>query len=124
VKEAQIERGTFYIHFADLDVLLVAIHNRFHTALFETIAAATEHTRAGPDRLGARREAFLDGFLLQRGTRALLVEARGTKSRRALTADCANQAAKLITGDLRRSVGIAGGRLLVAATTEPLPRRS
>lgn len=76
VKEAGLAKGTFYVHFADRNEYLVALHGRFHTHLNTAIEAAIAGMPEGRENLQQGIEAYLDGCLQRRELKALLMEAR------------------------------------------------
>ena len=122
-RRAGLAKGTFYVHFADRDALLVELHRRFHDALFAAIAAQTEAMEPGPDRARARMAAFLDGCRRQPAVRAMLLQARNEPAVVAEVRRRNEQAARLLADDLRRGRPPAGhppetARLLVAATAD------
>ena len=55
----------------------MALHRRFHDALFEAVELCDPDMPPGRDRLAAGARAYLDGCLQHRGVKALLLEARG-----------------------------------------------
>jgi TetR/AcrR family transcriptional regulator, transcriptional repressor for nem operon len=117
VNEAQIARGTFYIHFPDRDAVLTAIHDRFHQELFDRIAGESANEPPGVRRVTKRLGLFLDGCIQMQATRALLVDARYDPSLTAMSARRSRQAAEVLAEDLPKH-DVTGARLLVAATTE------
>jgi AcrR family transcriptional regulator len=76
VKEAGVAKGTFYVHFADRDSYLVALHGRFHEDINTVIAAATADIPSGRENLQRGIGAYLDSCLQRHALKALLVEAR------------------------------------------------
>ncbi|HEV7774244.1 MAG TPA: TetR/AcrR family transcriptional regulator [Conexibacter sp.] len=76
VAEAGVAKGTFYVHFADRDAFVDALHERFYGRVDEAVAAATHGAEPGPDRLLRGAAAYLDACLADRGVKALLLEAR------------------------------------------------
>lgn len=76
VATAGVAKGTFFHHFGDRAGFLVQLHRRFHDRLAAEIDAAIRDLRPGRDRLIRATTAYLDGCRRDRGTRALLVEAR------------------------------------------------
>ncbi|MET8151516.1 TetR/AcrR family transcriptional regulator [Actinoplanes sp. NPDC049668] len=76
VAAAGVAKGTFFHHFGDRAGFLVELHRRFHDRLADDIAAAIGDLGPGRDRLVVATTAYLDGCRRDRGTRALLVEAR------------------------------------------------
>jgi AcrR family transcriptional regulator len=77
VATAGVSKGTFFHHFPDRVSYLVALHRRFHDALFDEVIAVIRDIPPGRDRLGAASRTYLDGCLRYRGVKALLLEARG-----------------------------------------------
>lgn len=76
VAEAGVAKGTFYVHFADREAFVDALHERFHTHVREAVDAAAGDTPAGPERLVRGAEAYLDVCLADRAVKALALEAR------------------------------------------------
>lgn len=76
VAEAGVAKGTFYVHFADRDEFVDALHARFHARVEEAVAAATAGVPAGAERLRRGTEAYLDVCLADRAVKALALEAR------------------------------------------------
>ncbi|MEU4215997.1 TetR/AcrR family transcriptional regulator [Actinoplanes sp. NPDC026623] len=83
VATAGVAKGTFFHHFGDRAGFLVELHRRFHDRLTADIEAAIGDLRPGRDRLLRAATAYLDGCRRDRGTRALLVEARAEPAVRA-----------------------------------------
>jgi AcrR family transcriptional regulator len=77
VEAAGVSKGTFFHHFADRVSYLVALHRRFHDALFDEVMSVIGNMPRGADRLIAAASTYLDGCLRDRGVKALLLEARG-----------------------------------------------
>ena len=77
VAAAGVSKGTFFHHFPDRVSYLVAMHRRFHDALFDEMTSAIADIAPGRDRLTAAATTYLDGCLRDRGVKALLLEARG-----------------------------------------------
>lgn len=77
VKDAQVAKGTFYVHFPDRAAFLVALHARFHDELRVRIRAATAGRPPGADRLHRAITAYLDGCRELAGVKAMLASARG-----------------------------------------------
>ena len=50
VAEAGVAKGTFYVHFADREAFVDALHARFHDRVEAEVAAATSRTPVGPER--------------------------------------------------------------------------
>lgn len=76
VATAGVAKGTFYVHFADRDAFVDALHRRFHERVEAAVAAATAGIPAGPERLYAGVVAYLDVCLADRAVKALALEAR------------------------------------------------
>ena len=119
-------KGTFYVHFPDRAAFLVALHRRFHDALFSRIVAATAAERPGPARAGKRLTAFLDGCRALPGVRAVLLEAR-TEPAVAAEVDRRNRrAATVLAADLAGCCAQPRetARLLVLAAADVAARES
>ena len=76
VAEANVAKGTFYVHFEDRTAFLVALHRWFHDRLKLSILNATADQEPGQDRLQRGTNAYLDGCLQGKAVKALLLEAR------------------------------------------------
>jgi|SRR5271165_751202 len=76
VEEAHVAKGTFYVHFADREAFIDALHARFHDRVQEAVAEATAAVPAGAERILAGVEAYLDVCLADRAIKALALEAR------------------------------------------------
>jgi TetR/AcrR family transcriptional regulator, transcriptional repressor for nem operon len=76
VAEAGVAKGTFYVHFANREAFVDAIHARFHNRVLEAVASATSDTKPGPQRILSGVEAYLDVCLADRAIKALSLEAR------------------------------------------------
>jgi TetR/AcrR family transcriptional repressor of nem operon len=76
VFEAGVAKGTFYVHFADREAFIDALHARFHDRVQAAVARATAATQPGPDRIVLAVEAYLDVCLDDRAVKALALEAR------------------------------------------------
>jgi AcrR family transcriptional regulator len=76
VARAGLAKGTFYVHFADRDAFVDALHARFHAAVDVAVGAAVEGVPPGPQRLVRGAEAYLDVCLRDRAIKALALEAR------------------------------------------------
>jgi AcrR family transcriptional regulator len=77
VAEAGVAKGTFYVHFADREAFVDALHRRFHERVDAAVAAATAGVPPGAQRLCLGAEAYLDVCLAERAIKALALEARG-----------------------------------------------
>ncbi len=76
VAEAGVAKGTFYVHFADREAFVDALHARFHARVREAVASATAGIPAGAGRIVVGVEAYLDVCLADRAIKALALEAR------------------------------------------------
>lgn len=76
VAEAGVAKGTFYVHFADRDAFVDALHARFHDAVDAAVAQAIDGVPPGAERLVEGSEAYLDVCLRDRAVKALALEAR------------------------------------------------
>jgi AcrR family transcriptional regulator len=86
VAEAGLAKGTFYVHFADRDAFVDALHARFHAEVDTAVGAAVADVPAGPERLVRGAEAYLDVCLRDRAVKALALEARTDPALSALMA--------------------------------------
>jgi len=77
VAAAGVAKGTFYVHFADREAFVDALHARFHDRVRAALAQATDGTEPGPERLWRGAEAYLDVCLEYPAIKALVLEARG-----------------------------------------------
>lgn len=77
---AGVSKGTFFHHFGDRTAYLVALHQRWHDAVFEEIGARIAGMQPGRERLAVGSATYLDACLKQRGVRAVILEARGSRS--------------------------------------------
>jgi TetR/AcrR family transcriptional repressor of nem operon len=76
VAEAGVAKGTFYVHFADREAFVDALHARFHERVALAVAAASADTAPGAERIVRGVEAYLDVCLADRAVKALALEAR------------------------------------------------
>lgn len=76
VAEAGVAKGTFYVHFADRQAFVDALHARFHDRVEAEVVRATAGTPAGAERIWRGAEAYLDVCLSDRAIKALAMEAR------------------------------------------------
>lgn len=76
VAEAGVAKGTFYVHFADREAFVDALHARFHAHVREAMAAAVAGVPPGPEQIVRGAEAYLDACLANRAVKALSLEAR------------------------------------------------
>ena len=80
VAEAGLAKGTFYVHFADRDAFLDALHERFYANIARAIDAAVAGVAPGAESLIAGIDAYLDACLAQRGVKPLLRQLHGEAS--------------------------------------------
>lgn len=118
--EAGVAKGTFYVHFADREAFVDALHERFYARVGQLVAAATEGVPPGRERLLRAARAYLDACLADRAVKALLLEARAqgalsaAASREELFASAAESSFRAIGwGDVR-----VAARLFVRMTSE------
>lgn len=76
VTEAEVAKGTFYVHFADRSAFVDALHERFHADVDDAVAAAVAGTPPGAERIVAAVDAYLDVCIEDRAVKALALEAR------------------------------------------------
>ncbi len=76
VAEAGVAKGTFYVHFADREAFVDALHKRFHERVLAAVGTATEGVPPGAELLWRASEAYLDVSLRERAIKALTLEAR------------------------------------------------
>lgn len=93
---AGVAKGTFYLHFADRDAFILALHARFYEHIDAAIAAARADAEPGEAQAWASLETYLDACLRDRAVKALLLEARSdgvlaeaAQARRAALAEAA-----------------------------------
>jgi len=77
VAAAGVAKGTFYVHFADREAFVDALHARFHDRVRAAVAAAGAETEPGSQRLWRGAQAYLDVCLEYPAIKALVLEARG-----------------------------------------------
>lgn len=76
VAEAEVAKGTFYVHFDDRAAFVDALHERFHADVEAAVSAAVADLPPGAERLVAAVEAYLDVCIEDRAVKALALEAR------------------------------------------------
>jgi AcrR family transcriptional regulator len=76
VAEAGVAKGTFYVHFADREAFVDALHERFHERVVAAVDEATAGTPPGAERIWRGAEAYLDVCLSEKAIKALALEAR------------------------------------------------
>jgi AcrR family transcriptional regulator len=121
VAEAELAKGTFYVHFADRDAFLDALHERFHANIGRAISAAVGDLPYGAERLSVGVGAYLDACLAQRAVKPLLREIRAGAHGANAMAERESAMARLSDPNLRamgcRDVAVTA-RLLVAMIAE------
>ena len=80
VADANVAKGTFYVHFADRGAFVDALHERFHALVRESVDAAIEGVPPGREQIIRGSEAYLDVCLSNRAVKALSLEARSDPS--------------------------------------------
>jgi len=78
VAAAGVAKGTFYVHFADRDAFLNALHRRYTDQSGAAVAAAMSGQGPGWRRLRQMIEAYFESSMRHRGVKALALEARNT----------------------------------------------
>jgi AcrR family transcriptional regulator len=76
VARAGVAKGTFYVHFADREMFVDALHERFHERVREAGAEALAATAPGAERIWRLAEAYLDVCLRFPAIKALALEVR------------------------------------------------
>ncbi len=121
VAEAGVAKGTFYVHFADREAFVDALHERFHERVRAAAAEATAGTPPGAQRIWCGAEAYLDACLSEPAIKALALEARADG---ALTASMSARHEGLAASTIPsiRAMGwpeaAAAAQLLAAMTNE------
>lgn len=121
VGEAGVAKGTFYVHFADREAFVDALHERFHEHVREAVAAATAGLPPGPERIVGGAEAYLDVCLADRAVKALALEARSEGAMSATMSDRVDRFTKTAETSFK-AMGwpdpSASAQLLAAMTSE------
>jgi TetR/AcrR family transcriptional regulator, transcriptional repressor for nem operon len=121
VAEAGFAKGTFYVHFADREAFVDALHARFHERVARAVAAATADTSPGAERIVRGVEAYLDVCLADPAIKALALEARTESTLTAAMAARHERAAAAATPSFK-TMGWpdpkAAAQLLAAMTAE------
>lgn len=121
VAAAGVAKGTFYVHFADRDAFLNALHQRYTAQSGAAVAAAMAGQEPGWHRLQLMIEAYFESSMQHRGVKALALEARNTPGV-AAKVDARNAAfVELAEPDLRAMGWTdphAAARLVVAMAAE------
>lgn len=74
--EADVGKGSFYVHFPDRAAFLLELHRRFHEQLMADIRESCDGMTPGVDRLTTAATTFLDVCLHERTVRPLLLDMR------------------------------------------------
>src|SRR5689334_17184923 len=77
VAEAGVAKGTFYVHFADREAFVEALHARFYARVDAAMSTAIANRPPGVELLRAAVDAYLDTCLEGRAVKALVIEMRG-----------------------------------------------
>ena len=126
VAAAGVAKGTFYVHFADREAFVDALHARFHERVRAAAAAASASTEPGAERLWRAAEAYLDVSLEHPAIKALVLEARGEGAltasmearREALAATAAPSFKAMGWPDARAAAQLLGAMAAEIAITE------
>jgi AcrR family transcriptional regulator len=76
VAEAGVAKGTFYVHFADREAFVDALHERFHVRVQKAVVKAIDGVEPGAELIWRGAAAYLDACLADRAVKALAQEAR------------------------------------------------
>ncbi|WP_051450471.1 TetR/AcrR family transcriptional regulator [Actinospica robiniae] len=76
VAGAGVAKGTFYVHFADRDAFLDALHRRYTEQSGAAVAAAMDGHAPSWRRLRQMIEAYFESSMRHRGVKALALEVR------------------------------------------------
>jgi TetR/AcrR family transcriptional repressor of nem operon len=74
--EAGVAKGTFYVHFADREGFVDALHQRFYARVSEAVTRAVSDLAPGVERLLVGIETYLDTCLEHHAIKALILESR------------------------------------------------
>jgi TetR/AcrR family transcriptional repressor of nem operon len=75
-EEAGVAKGTFYVHFADRDSFIDALHQQFYARVSKAVADAVQGLEPGVELLLRAVDAYLDVCLANRAVKALVLETR------------------------------------------------
>lgn len=117
VEEAGLAKGTFYVHFADRDAFVDAIHERFYERVSARVAEALDGIEPGAERLRRGMIAYLDACLADRAVKALLTEARAGRDMASRQATFAALAEPSVRAMGMRDARVTA-RLFMALTSE------
>jgi AcrR family transcriptional regulator len=119
--QANVAKGTFYVHFADRAAFVEALERRFYDRVAERVFAAVEPLAPGREFLVAALDAYLDACLAERAIKALLLEARNHGERGAVYTELLAQFEALV-GPSLHALAMAPAdihaRLLIALASE------
>lgn len=76
VERAGVAKGTFYVYFADRDLFIDALHQRFYARVTDAVAQAVGGLAPGRELLLTAIDAYLDVCLANRAVKALVFETR------------------------------------------------
>ncbi len=120
-QHAGLAKGTFYVHFADRDAFIDALHQRFYARVSDAVAGAVHGLKPGRELLLTAIDAYLDVCLQNRAVKALVLETRAKgeltttmRQREALFADLAQPSLAAMGVE----PAAISARLLVAMTSE------
>jgi AcrR family transcriptional regulator len=119
--EADVGKGSFYVHFPDRAAFLLELHRRFHDELTAAIRESSGGMTPGVSRLTANAAAFLDFCLRQRNVRPLLLDMRSELQVADEVAGRTAQITRLVEQDLRAagwSDAAPAARLFMAMLTD------
>jgi AcrR family transcriptional regulator len=119
--QAGVAKGTFYVHFADRDTFVDALHKQFYARVGDAVASAVTGLPPGRDLLLGAIDAYLDVCLANRAVKALVFE---TRAQGELTTTMAQREAQfaLLAQPSLAAMGMKpaaiSARLFVAMTSE------
>jgi TetR/AcrR family transcriptional repressor of nem operon len=121
VEQAGVAKGTFYVYFADRDVFVDALHQRFYARVTEAVSRAVEGLAPGRELLLAAIEAYLDVCLANHAVKALVFETRA-RGDLTTTMQQREEMFALLAQPSLKAMGITpapiAARLVVAMTSE------
>jgi len=119
--EADVGKGSFYVHFVDRAAFMLELHRGFHDELVAAMRDVAAGMSPGLARLTATTTAFLDTCLHARTVRALLLDMRSEMSVAEEIAGRVAQVTRMFEQDLRAAGWPDSGpaaRLYTAMCTE------
>ena len=99
--EADVGKGSFYVHFPDRAAFVLELHRGFHDNLLAELKESSAGMPPGSERLTTVVTAFLDSCLSERTVRALLLDVRSEMQVADEIAARVAQVTRLIEQDLR-----------------------